>query len=54
MAYLRDATRRCTDCGKTAVVELVNRWNSTYGFYCRSHGDKRLAELQRSEAADKS
>lgn len=50
MAYLRDIEKRCGACPNRAVVELRNRFNASYGEFCRSCGKRRLKELQAEEA----
>lgn len=42
MAYLRDFTTICKNCGKRPVVELIDRWNGNRGTYCRKCGEKAL------------
>lgn len=50
MAYLRELpTPRCRECSARATVELVNRYNATFGFFCRRHGVRAERELQALE-----
>lgn len=52
MAYLRELARHaCAEaaCSKKAEVELMNRYNALVGRYCRAHGTRKLADMQRSE-----
>lgn len=51
MAYLRELHHQCASsgCPKQAVVEVVNRFNSGQGSFCRVHGQRRLKELEAIE-----
>lgn len=49
MAHLRSIQRPCATCGKPATVELVNRFNSPQGSYCKHCGQKALKRQQATE-----
>lgn len=38
-----------TYCPALATVNLFNRYNASLGTYCKIHGDKALARLQKHE-----
>jgi hypothetical protein len=51
MAYIRELRNPCSSsgCDKQAVVEVINRFNSSQGSFCRTHGQRRLRELEAAE-----
>ena len=50
MAHLRELTRKCQQCDiRTAVVELIGNRNETFGFFCRSCGERKAKYLQQQE-----
>lgn len=51
MAYLKTLRKACLEsgCPKDATVELVSNRNDSHGQYCKTHGDKHLLDLQKSE-----
>ena len=44
-AHLRELAK-CR-CGKPAVVELFNTWNSPQGRFCKRHGEEALRSFWR-------
>lgn len=51
MAYLRSLDNKCK-CGKLATVEVIDRWNSSRGNFCRTCGQRKLRELRAYEESD--
>lgn len=51
MAYLKTLRAACleTSCPKDATVELISSRNDTFGKYCKTHGEQRWRDLQKSE-----
>jgi uncharacterized Zn finger protein len=45
MAYLKEIEIKCR-CGKRATVELMNRFNASYGHYCAKCGKVALKALE--------
>ncbi len=55
MAYLKAIIKsRCDHCPQTASVEVLNRYNSLQGRYCRSCGARALKELEKHETEGRS
>lgn len=52
-AYIRSLRNECAafGCSSNATVEVVDGFNSSRGQFCRRHGNERLRELKRQEAA---
>src|SRR3972149_8394582 len=52
MAYLKDIGEpRCYECSKPANVEGFNHYNASCGYYCRLHGERKVAMLDSYEKA---
>lgn len=49
MAYLRDITRECAECGKPATVRLITVRNDELAPYCKRHGEAARRIQQRHE-----
>ena len=51
MAYCKEMPV-CAECGKPAKVEVLSNRNASYGYWCKTHGKKRAAELTKQEQAE--
>jgi hypothetical protein len=53
MAYMTNIVSKCGygGCAARATVRVYNTFNSSCGEFCRKHGAKRVAELERAEPA---
>lgn len=50
MAYKRKIPKyKCCRCEKNATHEVLNRFNSSVGFYCDWHADQIIKELNDRE-----
>ncbi len=51
MAYLREIQVKCCQpgCTSRASVEVVDRFNSSRGRYCKKHGEQRKHDLEKYE-----
>jgi hypothetical protein len=52
VAFLRSIRHKCSNayCKKLATVELIDRWNSSRGYFCRLHGSKAKKEQEKNES----
>jgi hypothetical protein len=50
VTHLRSIEEKCRTCGGRASVELLNRFNSRMGYYCKRDGAAALKRLQADEA----
>jgi hypothetical protein len=44
MAYLRELPT-CKECARPATVELMNNYNGSMGYYCKTHGKRALKRV---------
>lgn len=51
MAYKKHFLTTCADCTHGAAYRVYNALNSAVGEYCKTHADKRVRELKRTEEA---
>lgn len=52
MAWARIIDHKCQRCDKRANREVLNRQNTSYGYFCAAHAKQEVDRLCRHEAAD--